>query len=66
MLPLSNLWGHLFGLHKLMCAQRERGREVVGRSWCWVSAWQQQGKSVGRAELVLVVGLLRLSGDCWQ
>ena len=64
MIPLTSLWDHLYGLYKLMYAYRERG-EVVGWSWCWVSAWKQQGKSMARAELVLVVGLLCLSGDCW-
>ena len=40
MIPLLSLWGHLYGLYKLMYAWRERGEFM--------------GESVGRAELVLV------------
>ena len=48
-----------------VCLERRgEGRFGGGGSWCWVSPWKQQGKSVGRGELVFVGGLLCLSGDC--
>ena len=54
MIPLMSLWGHLYGLYKLMYAYRERGR-LWGEAGAGYLPGSNKVKALGEQSWFLLV-----------